>query len=318
MTAFRSEAVRVLVPASSANVGPGFDSAGLALAVYDELIAMVTDDEGVLVEVAGEGADEVPRDEQHLVVAAMRTAFAAMGQQPTGFVLRCRNAIPHGRGLGSSAAAIIGGMVLARAMVFEESGAAMSDEEVLSLATTMESHPDNLSAALHGGFTIAWLDDAGSPGCVRMNAHPDLRAVLAVPTETLPTLDARRVLPASVSYADAVHNVSRAALLVHAMTRQPDLLWEAMSDRLHQPARSDAYPEASALVASLREAGVPAAISGAGPSVIAVTDRAEDFQRMQDMVTSLGGPAQGDEGRWRVHDLAVSEVGARERPIDSP
>ena len=131
-------------------------------------------------------------------------------------------------------------------------------------------------------------------------------------------MDARRVLPASVSYADAVHNVSRAALLVHAMTRQPDLLWEAMSDRLHQPARSDAYPEASALVASLREAGVPAAISGAGPSVIAVTDRAEDFQRMQDMVTSLGGPAQGDEGRWRVHDLAVSEVGARERPIDSP
>ena len=119
MTAFRSEAVRVLVPASSANVGPGFDSAGLALAVYDELIAMVTDDEGVLVEVAGEGADEVPRDEQHLVVAAMRTAFAAMGQQPTGFVLRCRNAIPHGRGLGSSAAAIIGGMVLPRAMVAE-------------------------------------------------------------------------------------------------------------------------------------------------------------------------------------------------------
>ena len=156
---------------------------------------MVTDDEGVLVEVAGEGADEVPRDEQHLVVAAMRTAFAAMGQQPTGFVLRCRNAIPHGRGLGSSAAAIIGGMVLARAMVLEESGAAMSDEEVLSLATTMESHPDNLSAALHGGFTIAWLDDAGSPGCVRMNAHQDLRAVLAIPTETLPTLDARRVLP---------------------------------------------------------------------------------------------------------------------------
>ncbi len=195
MTAFRSEAVRVLVPASSANVGPGFDSAGLALAVYDELIAMVTDDEGVLVEVAGEGADEVPRDEQHLVVAAMRTAFAAMGQQPTGFVLRCRNAIPHGRGLGSSAAAIIGGMVLARAMVAEESGIAMSDEELLSLATTMESHPDNLSAALHGGFTIAWLDDAGSPGCVRMNAHPDLRAVLAVPTETLPTLDARPARP---------------------------------------------------------------------------------------------------------------------------
>jgi len=151
-----------------------------------------------------------------------------------------------------------------------------------------------------------------------MDAHPDLRVVLAVPTETLPTLDARRVLPASVSYPDAVHNVSRAALLVHAMTRQPDLLWEAMSDRLHQPARSDAYPEASALVASLRAAGVPAAISGAGPSVIAVTDRAEDFQRMQDTVTSLGGAAQKDASRWRVLDLAISEVGARECPIDSP
>ena len=318
MTTFRSEAVRVLVPASSANVGPGFDSAGLALAVYDELIAMVTDDEGVLVEVAGEGADEVPRDERHLVVAAMRTAFAAMGQQPTGFVLRCRNAIPHGRGLGSSAAAIIGGMVLARAMVVEESGAAITDEELLALATTMESHPDNLSAALHGGFTIAWLDDAGSPGCVRMNAHPDLRAVLAVPTETLPTSDARRVLPASVSCADAVYNVSRSALLVHAMTRQPDLLWEAMSDRLHQPARAHAYPEASALMASLRDAGVPTAISGAGPSVIAVTHRAEDLEAIHHAVTSMGGGAPEGASRWRVHDLAISEVGARECPIDSP
>ena len=151
-----------------------------------------------------------------------------------------------------------------------------------------------------------------------MDAHPDLRAVLAVPTETLRTLDARRVLPRSVSYPDAVHNVSRAALLVHAMTRQPDLLWEAMSDRLHQPARSDAYPEASALVVSLRAAGVPAAISGAGPSVIAVTDRAEDFQRMHDTVASLSGAAQKDASRWRVHDLAISEVGARECPIDSP
>lgn len=303
--ALRSGPVRVLVPASSANLGPGFDSAGLALGVYDELIAMITDDDGVLVEVAGEGSDEVPRDERHLVVQAMQRAFDALGAKPPGFVLRCRNAIPHGRGLGSSAAAIIGGMVLARAMV-EQS--AMTDQDLLALATEMESHPDNLAAALYGGFTVAWLSESGAPGSVRLDPHPNLRAVLAIPTATVPTAKARQALPDHVAYADAVHNVSRAALLVHAMTQEPALMWEAMSDRMHQHARLGVYPESVALVDALRAAGIAAAISGAGPSVMVVTDRPSDLDRIQAVAEELG--------EWVVQDLPISSHGARERPID--
>ena len=303
--ALRSGPVRVLVPASSANLGPGFDSAGLALGVYDELIAMITDDEGVLVEVAGEGSDDVPRDERHLVVQAMQRAFDALGARPPGFVLRCRNAIPHGRGLGSSAAAIIGGMVLARAMVTEP---AMTDEDLLSLATEMESHPDNLAAALRGGFTVAWLSESGVPGSVRMDPHSDLRAVLAIPTTAVPTSEARQVLPDNVAYSDAVHNVSRAALLVHAMTQEPGLMWEAMSDQMHQHARVGVYPESVALVDALRAAGIAAAISGAGPSVIVVTDRPGDVDQIR--------AAAAKAGEWVVHDLPISGHGALERPID--
>jgi homoserine kinase len=212
--------------------------------------------------------------------------------------------------LGSSAAAIIGGMVLARAMVTASSDAdsVMSDAQLLALATTMESHPDNLAASLHGGFTVAWLDDSGVPGCVRLNPHTDLRAIVAVPSETLATSAARQALPDSVTYADAVHNLSRSALLVHAITRQPDLLWEAMSDRLHQVARADVYPESVALVESLRGQSVPAAISGAGPSVLVITHRPEDVDRVRE--------ATNGSGNWVVHDLPISDVGAQERPID--
>jgi homoserine kinase len=306
---FRSGPVRVLVPASSANVGPGFDSMGLALAVYDELIAMVTEDEGILIEVAGEGEADVPRDERHLVVQAMNAAFDAIGTRPRGFVLRCRNAIPHGRGLGSSAAAIIGGMVLARAM-FQDTPPDFDDDSLLATATTMESHPDNLAAALHGGFTVAWLGDDERPGAVRLEPHEDVRAVLIVPVDTLPTATAREVLPGSVPFADARHNLSRSALLVHAMTQRPDLLWEATSDRLHQQARAGVYPDSVALVARLRDAGHAAAISGAGPSVIVLSAD-------PDVRAAITG-ALADEAGWAVHEIPISPIGTRERPLEIP
>lgn len=309
---FRRGPVRVLVPASSANIGPGFDSMGLALGVYDELIAMVTEDEGVLVEVAGEGEGEVPRDENHLVVQAMRTAFDAMGGQPPGFVLRCRNAIPHGRGLGSSAAAIIGGMALARAMVEQadaeaSAGIGFDDAALLATATTMESHPDNLAAALHGGFTVAWLSDDGHPGAVRLDPHEAVRAVVIVPVETLPTVTAREVLPASVTYADASHNLARSALLVHALTSAPDLLLEATSDRLHQQARAGVYPASVELVDRLRDAGFAAAISGAGPSVIVLTDQPQAPQKVETIVADAPG--------WVVREIPISARGAHESPL---
>lgn len=303
----RSGPVRVLVPASSANLGPGFDSMGLALAVYDELIAMATEDEGVLIEIAGEGADDLPRDENHLVVQAMNAAFDAMGQRPTGFVLRCRNAIPHGKGLGSSAAAVIGGMVLARAMI---DGADFDDDALLRAAVAFESHPDNLSAALHGGFTVAWLDETGAPGAVRLDPDSRVRVIVAVPVDQLPTTRAREALPETIDYASATHNLARSGLLVHAMTAEPTLLWEATSDRLHQRARAGVYPQSVALVDALRSAGLPAAISGAGPAVIVLTDDPQAAPRVEDIASAAGN------SQWSCREIPVSHPGAIERPIE--
>jgi homoserine kinase len=303
MEHLRRDAVRVVVPGSSANIGPGFDTAGLALTVFDELIAMVTDDEGVLVEVAGQGCDAVPRDDSHLVVRVMRMAFDEMDVHPAGFILRCVNGIPHGRGLGSSAAAIIGGIVLARAMVTDGQDR-LSDSDVLQLALRMEGHPDNLSASLHGGFTIAWLEADGFGDLVRMQPHRAVRPVVLVPSNEVPTVTARAMLPDCVPFTDAVCNVSRAALLVHAMTTDPSRLMPATEDRMHQQARSSAYPESVALVERLRAAGVPAVISGAGPSVLAFA-----AEELDQVIAACSGPD------WAVRRVEVADVGAREVPM---
>lgn len=304
--AIRREAVRVRVPASSANVGPGFDTAGLAVALYDDLTAMATDDDGVLVEVSGEGCEQVPLDESHLVVRAMRLAFGALDERPAGFVLRCDNAIPHSRGLGSSAAAIVGGLVLARAMTVD-GDQRLSDRDLLQLALTMEGHPDNLAAALFGGFTIAWIDDDGQADCVTMTPHPDVHPVLLVPPVELATSQARAVLGPTVDRPDAVANVARAALLVHAITTAPGRLMAATDDRLHQRARAVVYPDSMAQVDALRAAGVPAAISGAGPSVLA-----------------FAGDPTGTDVRvlafadWLVRPIDVDASGATELPPAPP
>ena len=300
MVTFVRDAVRVVVPATSANLGPGFDSVGLALGVYDELVAMVSDDEGVLVEVAGEGADSVPRDEQNLVASVMLQAFDALGTRPPGFVLRCTNRIPHGRGLGSSAAARIGGLVLARALV-EGGDDVFSDTELLDLANAMEGHPDNIAAALFGGFTIAW-SDADHAHAVRRDVHPDVLPVVCVPPVELSTAKARGLLGDDVARADAAFNVSRAALLVHAVTEDPTLLMGATEDRLHQRQRQSAYPESFALVEELRSAGHAAMISGAGPSVIVLSSREKAAQ--------ISAP-QG----WTVAALPVDTAGTRVLPL---
>ncbi len=296
--ALHPHAVRVTVPATSANLGPAFDCAGLAFDLRDELVAMVTDDPGVLVEVEGEGADEVARDGSHLVVRAMAAGFAALGESPAGLVLRCRNAIPHGRGLGSSAAAIIGGLVLARALTVDGTQR-MSDDDLLQVAVTMESHPDNLSAALLGGFTLSWRDDDGVAGAVSLALHPDIEVTLCVPMATLPTKAARAMLPSAVPLADASWNVSRSALLVHALTRDPSLLMEATRDRLHQDARAQAYADSTALMTLLRSSGIPAVISGAGPTVLA-----------------FGAVDQVAAPGWSLMRPAISPAGAQvqERP----
>lgn len=243
--------VAVRVPATSANLGPGFDSLGLALDVHDELVAMVTEDPGCLIEIDGEGADYLPRDERHLVVRAMYRAFDALGERPAGFVLRCTNGVPQGRGLGSSAAAIIGGLLLARALVVDGSQR-LGDDELLALATAMEGHPDNVAAALFGGFTVAWGASGEDIGSVRLDVHPDIVPIVFLPGEQVLTDAARSVLPEQVPHVDAAFNVSRAALLVHAMTTDPAHLLVATDDRLHQRARADVYPSTWALVSTLR------------------------------------------------------------------
>ncbi|MDO9485441.1 MAG: homoserine kinase [Actinomycetota bacterium] len=271
--------VRVRVPATSANLGPGFDSLGLAIGLYDSLAAMVTDDSGVLIEVEGEGLGEVALDSTHLVARAMALGFAAMDSRPSGFVLRCSNVIPHGRGLGSSAAAIIGGLVLARGMHVQGENL-LTDLDLLQLALELEPHPDNLAAALYGGFTTAWMQDEMAQ-VLRVDAHPSLQLITAIPEFKVPTVQARSALPATVSRSDASFNIARSSLLVHAITQSPDLLFAATDDRLHQESRRGIYPASMTLVDQLRARGLAAVISGAGPTVL-VLGTALQLQEVRD------------------------------------
>jgi homoserine kinase len=259
--------VRVRVPASSANLGPGFDTLGLALGLYDEVdVAVVAD--GVTVEVDGAGAEGVPRDERHLVVRAMRRAFDVFGDAPPGLHLRCRNAIPHARGLGSSAAAAVAGA--AAAAVLAGRDPVLERDALLQVTAGMEGHADNAAASLLGGFVVAWNTD-GRFDAVRLDAHAGIAPVALVPDAESSTATTRGLLPDRVPLADAAFTGSRTALAVLAFTQRPDLLFPATADRLHQEYRRPAYPESAALVDALRSAGVPAVISGAGPTVLALT-----------------------------------------------
>lgn len=301
---FRSVGVEVVVPATSANLGPGFDSMGLALALHDHLAAMVTEDPGVLVTVEGEGAGSLPSDDRHLVARAMQAAWEAMGVTAPGIVLRCSNGIPQGRGLGSSAAAIVAGILLARGLL-EEGEDLLPDEEVLGLATRMEGHPDNVAAALLGGFTTAWMDsvDDTHASAVTRATHPVVVPVVFIPPQSMPTAEARRMLDDTIDRSDAVFNIGRAALLAHALVSDPALLFPATEDRLHQEARARAYPQSHDLVLALRARGVPSVISGAGPTVLALT--VDD----QDRATASAASPEG----WRSIAVPVDPHGARVR-----
>lgn len=255
--------VRVRVPASTANLGPGFDALGLALALYDEVeVAPVAS--GLRVEVHGEGAGQVPTDEENLVVRALRAACVRCGWRPDGLVLRCYNSIPHSRGLGSSAAAAVAGVLAGYALAGMQ-----PDEAALDLAAGFEGHADNAGASLLGGVVISWRDGKRFRA-VRLEPHLALAPVLLVPAETSATRVTRGLLPAEVPHADAAFTAGRAALLVHALTAAPQLLLAATEDRLHQSYRRAAYPATARLVDALRAGGVAAAVSGAGPAVLAL------------------------------------------------
>jgi homoserine kinase len=300
--------VRIRVPATSANLGPAFDCAGLALSCADELEFGVTDG-GLSVEMTGEGADELPADESHLVVRAFRAACDELGWAPPGLRLRTVNAVPQGRGMGSSAAAVVGGVFGAWALCPE--AGAIDLDAVLRLATRFEGHADNVAACLHGGVTLAW-DGADGPVAQRLDVDPRIQPLLLVPDGTLSTSAARGLLPDAVPHADAAFNAGRAALLVAALTRDPGLLLAATEDRLHQRQRAAAMPESLALVDRLRAEGLAAVVSGAGPSVLVLAARQPDDDPVDvsDGVAVRRVTALTPSG-WRLLPLSVDGTGVR-------
>ncbi len=286
------------MPATSANLGPGFDALGLALSLYDDVVARVGGS-GLSVQVIGEGADEVPRDERHLLVRAMRAAFDGLGGQPDGIELVCTNRIPHSRGLGSSAAAIVAGIVLARALVAGGEDQ-LPDADVLALASELEGHPDNVAACLYGGLTVAWTSDERA-SAVRLDCATLITPLVFIPPDGSSTHVARGLLPDQVSHADAAFNAARAALLVAALTGRPEALLVATEDRLHQAYRAPAMRRTAELVDLLRGKGIAAVVSGAGPTVLALA-RDTDEAALALAQTPLG---------WHGEALAVDTDGAR-------
>jgi len=270
---FKATLAQISVPSTSANLGPGFDSLGLALESRDRYAAQILDEAIFDVDVSGEGADEVKKDKTHLVIRSMLRGFEHMGQKPRGIALRALNVTPHGRGLGSSSSAIVGGLALSRALV-HGGESLLSDEDMVALATEIEGHPDNVAAAVLGGATIAWMEN-GVGRAITIPVNEKIQALAFIPTNHLSTSKARKILPDSVPHADAAANVGKAALLVEALSVRPDLLFVATEDRIHQEYRASAMPKSMELVNRLRAAGVAAFISGAGPTVLVLHTASE-------------------------------------------
>jgi homoserine kinase len=266
-----------VVSASSANLGPGFDSIGLALSLYDEIVVETTQS-GLVVLVEGEGAGQLPLGPEHLVVRAVQCGLQAAGVRVPGLVVRCRNAIPHSRGLGSSAAAVVGGLAAVNGLVAQTDWNPLSDDQLIQLSSEFEGHPDNAAAAVLGGAVVSWIDRSGDRprySAVPLRLHPDIHLYSAIPEERSLTAETRVLLPAQVSHDDARFNVSRAALLVVALTQRPDLLMAATEDVLHQPQRAPAMPVSAEYLRLLRRHNLAATLSGAGPSLIALSTESE-------------------------------------------
>lgn len=291
--------VSVKIPATSANLGPGFDTLGMALSFYDHYSA-VEKDSGLVITISGEGANEVPKDESNLVFRSIKYVFEKVGDELPGLEINCENKIPHGRGMGSSGAAVAGGVMLAAGLL--EPKIKLSEEQLLRFATDLEGHPDNVAPALFGGLTIAWMDSTG-PHHKKLAVHRGVSPIVMVPPNQMSTKLARSLQPESVPHTDAVFNVSRSALLVAALVQSPELLYAATEDRLHQNYRAKAMPETSELIEKLRAQGHPAVVSGAGPSVLVLEDDPAKRQAAVDLVAR-------EFPKWQPLMLAVDVKGA--------
>jgi homoserine kinase len=284
--------VRVSVPATSANLGPGFDSLGVALDIRN----VVTASESTRLEITADGRDRVPLDEGNLVYVSMVRAFEVLGRPVPPVRLHCQNLIPHGRGLGSSSAAIVAGIAAARGLV-AGGRLLMDDDGVFELAAEIEGHPDNVAPAVYGGFTIAYAE-AGTFRAVTSGVDPRVEVLVFVPSIPVETKLARGLLPSTVSHQDAAANAGRAALLVAALTRSPELLIDATRDWLHQDFREPAMPDTLKLVHELRAEGYAAVVSGAGPTVLVFCDA----------TTADDAEAKAPVG-WQVHRPAIDQTG---------
>lgn len=348
-------AVRVRVPATSANLGPGLDAFGLALALYNDVIVR-TAPSGAEVTVEGEGSERFATGEGNLVVRSVRVALDELGHPVPGLLLHCTNRIPGARGLGSSAASIVAGVVagalLGRDALEGPAGCSGVDgsggngsggngsalrgsfpggldvDWALELCARLEGHPDNVAACLLGGVTVAWYDVDGRARAARADPAPDLVAVALVPPGRVATADARRLLPQRVTLTDAAHSAGRAALLSMALTSRTDLLLPATEDRLHQTYRRDAMPESLALMWRLRDCGLAATISGAGPSVLVLASAVEDgsalgsgptpqpgrpYDRHVDLMAAI---AAADLAGFAAVPLHPDPRGVQVRPVD--
>lgn len=306
--------VRVRVPATSANLGPGYDSLGLALALYDTVTVETTDDGALQFDLTGEGADSLPRDESHLVVRTLDAALARLGYARSGLALTAENVSPHGRGLGSSASATVAAVLAAAALVAPED---RPDRAwALQLCSEIEGHPDNVAPAIYGSLALSWQDGAAFHTAVAEVA-PSVVPIVAIPDFELSTELARSLLPSSIPHHAAAANAGRAALLVHALTRDPSLLLPATEDYLHQSYRSSAMEPSARLIEQLRAQGHAAVVSGAGPTVLALADGPAEADEVQKAVEHFAvrvlDAEQGEESttRWRVLRLAVDREGAR-------
>lgn len=293
--------VRVQVPATSANLGPGFDTLGLALSVYDELVVTELDTDEIDIQVTGEGAENVPRDRSHLVITAMEYAYRSVGRILPGVRLEATNNIPHSRGMGSSGAAVVAGILAAKGLLRDEVD--FDAVTLLRLATELEGHPDNVAPALFGGLTIAWMYQE-APAYKQLLVHRGVAPLVFVPEFTMSTKVARSLQPLQVPREDAVFNVSRSALLVAALTQSPELLLVATEDKLHQNYRAQAMPETDKLVRALRAEGYAAVVSGAGPSVLVLADG--PGQRLDAVAVA----ERVVDTRWNPLMLAVDVRGA--------
>lgn len=273
----------VTVPASSANLGPGFDTLGIALSLYDTVEVEVTNS-GLEIEIFGEGAEDLPRDGSHLVVKAIRSALNAADVSAPGLRVVCNNNIPQSRGLGSSASAAVAGVAAGNGLA----GFPLTEQQVVQLSSAFEGHPDNAAASVLGNAVVSWttvpVDGHSLPEykAVTVDVHKDIKATALVPNFHASTQAVRRVLPSHVTHGDATFNVSRTAVQVVALQNYPELLWEGTRDRLHQPYRADVLPVTSEWVNRLRNRGFAAYLSGAGPTAMVLHTEPIDENILRD------------------------------------